>query len=109
MELSYWVVEVVFAAVDRVNIAEYINTFIWIYTALIFIRILLSWITRIPYNRVLNALLQFVHDVTEPYLRIFRRFIPPLGGENLAIDLSPLIGLLVLQLVGRLVVSAVAG
>ena len=76
---------------------------------MILIRVLLSWIPRIPYNRTLSALLQFVHDVTEPYLGLFRRLIPPVGGSGFGIDLSPLIGLIVLQIVGRLVVQAIAG
>ena len=44
---------------------------------LIFIRILLTWIPRIPYNPVLNAVIKFVTDVTDPYLNLFRRFLPP--------------------------------
>ena len=48
-----------------------------VYLVLIFIRIILSWIPRIPYNRWLNAVLKFVTDVTDPYLNLFRRFLPP--------------------------------
>ena len=37
----------------------------------------MSWIPRIPYNRFLDMVLGFVRDVTDPYLNLFRRFIPP--------------------------------
>jgi YggT family protein len=47
----------------------------------------------------------FLRDVCEPYLSIFRRFIPPIG----ALDLSPLIGILLLQFAGRLVRAVIAG
>ena len=96
-------------AIGRPEIADYVSKVILIYTILIFIRIIISWIPRIPYNRTLQSVLQFIHDITEPYLKIFRRLLPPLGGSKFAIDLSPMIGLLVLVIVGPLVVSAIAG
>jgi uncharacterized protein YggT (Ycf19 family) len=49
--------------------------------------------------------LGFLRDVCEPYLAIFRRFIPPIG----PLDLSPLLGILLLQFVGRLLRSIIAG
>ena len=60
---------------------------------------------KVPYARWSSALLGFLRDVCEPYLSIFRRFIPPLG----PIDLSPIIAIFVLQIVGRLVYSLIAG
>ena len=51
------------------------------------------------------ALLGFLRDVCEPYLRIFRRFIPMIG----PLDISPIVALVVLQIVGNLVVNAVHG
>ena len=56
---------------------DYVNTLVLVYLVLIFIRILLSWIPRMPYNRCLAAFLKFVSDVTDPYLNLFRRFLPP--------------------------------
>ena len=58
-----------------------------------------------PYSRWSDAILKFLRDVSEPYLRLFRRFIPPLG----AFDLSPMIAIIVLYIVQSLVVSAIAG
>ncbi|MBK5230607.1 MAG: YggT family protein [Thermoleophilia bacterium] len=89
----------------RTDIANYVSTLIWIYTILILIRILLTWVPRMPYNPLLNSVIRFVEDVTDPYLAIFRRFIPPLG----MIDISPIVAILALGLVGNLVVAAIAG
>ena len=60
---------------------------------------------RIPYNTFPNAPQGFLRDAVEPYLSIFRRFIPPLG----AFDLSPIVAILALQIVGGLVVRLVQG
>ena len=57
-----------------------------------------------PYNRFFNAVLDFLRDVSEPYLRIFRR----LGLRAGPIDFSPIVAILVLRFVGGLVVSLIA-
>ena len=49
-----------------------------------------------PYNRWLRAVLDFVTETTNPYLNLFRRFLPPIGGGGFALDLSPMIGIIVL-------------
>ena len=54
-------------------------------------------------SRVSDAILGFLRDVSEPYLRVFRRFIPPMG----QIDLSPLLAIIVLYVVRLLLVSAI--
>jgi uncharacterized protein YggT (Ycf19 family) len=46
---------------------------------------------------------QFLYDVCEPYLRIFRRVIPPLG----PLDLSPIVGVIALYVLERLVNSLI--
>jgi uncharacterized protein YggT (Ycf19 family) len=78
---------------------DFVVVFVGVYVLVIFAYILTSWI-RLPYS--LNAVQRFLNDVCEPYLRLFRRFIPPLG----PLDLSPMVGVLVLigaqQLVVRL-------
>jgi YggT family protein len=66
-------------------------------------------VPRIPYNSTLRAVVGFIEEVTDPYLNLFRRFIPPLGGSGMAIDLSPMLAMLVLYLVGGLVVGAIRG
>jgi YggT family protein len=94
-------------AITRDDVADYVNTLVGIYVLLIFIRIVMSWIPRMPYNRYLAAVLTFVTDVTDPYLGLFRRFIPALRMGPAAIDLSPMIGIFVLFIVGGLVQSAI--
>jgi YggT family protein len=99
----------VYLAITRSDIADYLNTLLLIYLILIFIRILMSWIPRMPYNRYLAAFLKFVTDVTDPYLNLFRRILPPVRIGPGALDLSPIVATFVLIIVGQIVVGLVAG
>ena len=74
---------------------------------LIFIRVLMSWLPRVPYNRVLDIFLTFVRDVVDPYLNLFRRLLPMARIGPAAIDLSPMIGTIVLLVVGQLVANLI--
>ena len=94
-------------AVSRSDVADYINTLVLVYLVLIFIRILMSWIPRMPYNRYLAAFLKFVSDVTDPYLNVFRRVLPPVRMGPGALDLSPIVATFVLIIVGMIVVSII--
>jgi len=96
-------------ALSRDDVAHYVNSLFLVYIILIFIRVLLSWIPRMPYNPVLRAVVDFVHQVTDPYLNLFRRFLPPLGGGGMAIDISPIIAIFVLLIAQRIVVGLIAG
>jgi YggT family protein len=83
---------------DAVSTAQdFVNVFVGVYILLVFAYVLTSWI-RLPYS--LNWLQRFLYDVCEPYLRIFRRVLPPLG----PLDISPIVGVLVLVGVEQLVV-----
>jgi YggT family protein len=93
----------------RGDVADYLETLLLVYFILIFIRIIISWIPRMPYNRVLDAILTFVKDVTDPYLNLFRRFIPPLRMGPGALDLSPMVGIIVLWIVGGIIIGVVRG
>jgi YggT family protein len=95
------------SAIGRADIADYVDALFLVYLILIFARILLSWIPRIPYNPVLSTVINFIQEVTDPYLRIFRRIIPPLGGGGFALDLSPIIAIFVLIIVRSIVVGAI--
>jgi YggT family protein len=97
----------ILAAIDRLDVANYVNALFTVYLILIFVRILLSWIPRLPYNPVLHAIVSFVHDVTDPYLRLFRRVIPPVGGGGFALDLSPIIAIIVLYIAQSIVVGLI--
>lgn len=77
--------------------ADIVNAAFQVYTMLIFARVLLSWFRHNPYQPVVR----FIYDLTEPFLRLFRRVIPPLG----MIDISPLVALLVLSVLRQIVVS----
>lgn len=97
-------------AISREDVADYLATLITLYIVLIFIRIIMSWIRNIPYNRFLSAFLTFVRDVTDPYLNLFRRFMSPLRVGPGALDLSPMVATFVLVIVGFwIVVPIVAG
>ena len=96
-------------AIGRNDVAEYLSTLLTVYIVLIFIRILMSWFTRIPYNRYLDAVLKFVAEVTDPFLNIFRRIIPTVRIGPGALDLSPIVAVLVLSIVGGIVTRLIAG
>ena len=93
----------------RSQVAGYVETLAYVYTIIMLAYILSSLFFnfggRVPYSRWSSAVLGFLRDVCEPYLAIFRRFIPPIG----PLDLSPLIGILLLQFVGRLLRTIIAG
>jgi YggT family protein len=93
----------------RGTIADYVAALFIVYFILIFIRILLTWVPRMPYNRYLRAAVSFIEEVTDPYLNVFRRFIPPLGGGGFALDLSPMLAMVLLYVVGLIVVGAIRG
>jgi YggT family protein len=89
------------------EVANFLAALIDVYTLLIFAYIvsqLVLQFARPSYSRALDAVLGFLRDVCEPYLRIFRRFIPPIG----PFDLSPIVAILVLRIVGGILVNAVA-
>ncbi len=62
-----------------------------------------------PYNPYLRAVLDFITETTNPYLNFFRRFLPPVGGGGFALDLSPIIGIIVLFVAQTIVVGLIAG
>ena len=94
-------------AITRSDIAEYVNALFLVYIIIIFVRILLSWIPRMPYNPTLRTVVDFIHQVTDPYLNLFRRFLPPVGGGGFALDLSPIIAVFVLLIAQWLIVGAI--
>jgi YggT family protein len=99
----------VWLAVTRDDIADYVNTLTLVYLVLIFVRIIMSWIPRMPYNRFLNGFLTFVTEVTDPYLNLFRRILPPVRLGPGALDLSPIVATFVLLIVNAIVVGLIRG
>ena len=96
-------------ATTRGDIADFVSAVILVYTIIIFIYILSNLLFafggRMPYARWSDALLTFLRDVCEPYLRIFRRVIPQFG----PFDFSPIVAVIVLQLVGGIIVGLIRG
>jgi uncharacterized protein YggT (Ycf19 family) len=82
------------------TLANFVYVFLWVYLLLLFAYILTSWI-RLPYRPWLNRVQRFLYDVCDPYLRLFRRFLPPLG----PLDLSPMVAIFVLLIVQNVLVS----
>ena len=91
----------------RTQIADYLSTLIYVYTLLIILYIVIQLLfavgLRPPYSRTTDALLGFLRDICEPFLRIFRRVIPSLGG----IDFSPILAIVTLQLFNSIVVGGI--
>ena len=88
-------------AVD--SIRNFVSVFIFVYVLVILIYIITSWV-RLPYSPTLNRIQRFLFDVCDPYLRLFRRIVPPLG----PLDLSPMLAVIVLLVVQQLVDSILA-
>jgi YggT family protein len=100
---------VILLALTRGDVANYVDALFSVYIILILIYILLNMVfslgLRTPYSRWSDAVMTFLRDVCEPYLRLFRRLIPVVGG----LDLTPLIALILLYFVRTIVVNAIAG
>jgi YggT family protein len=95
-------------ALTRGTIADYAEALIFVYLILIIANVLLSWVHQfrpIPYNMPLRAVTGFIEESTNPFLNIFRSFIPRIG----PLDISPIVAILVLSIVGGLVVDLIRG
>ena len=91
-------------ATARTEFADILSSILYVYGIIIFLYIVVQLLfnagIRPPYSRASSAVLQFLHDVCEPYLRVFRRFLPGMGGW----DFSPILALLTLYVVNRVIV-----
>jgi YggT family protein len=88
---------------DAVDTAQgFVVVLFYVYLLCIFAYILTSWIP-LPYNVWLNRIQRFLYDVVDPYLRLFRRFIPQLSLGGLGLDLSPIVAIIVLYAVLRVI------
>jgi uncharacterized protein YggT (Ycf19 family) len=92
-------------ASTRTQIADYLSTVIYVYTLLIILYIVIQLLfaagLRAPYSRTLDAVLSFLREIVEPYLRIFRRLIPTFGG----FDFSPILAILTLAILNSIIVQ----
>jgi uncharacterized protein YggT (Ycf19 family) len=80
------------------SVERFVSVFVGVYVLLIFAYIIASWVPG-GGSPTLERVRQFLYDVCEPYLRIFRRVIPPIG----PLDLSPIAAILALYVLERLV------
>jgi YggT family protein len=91
----------------RTDIADYLSTLIYVYTLLIILYIVVQLLfaagLRPPYSRTSDAILGFLRDVCEPFLRIFRRLLPSFGG----FDFSPIVAILTLGILNSIVVQGI--
>ncbi len=82
------------------SVQSFVHVFLLVYILLVFAYILSSWF-QLPYRPWLYRIRQFLSDVCEPYLRVFRRILPPLG----PLDLSPIVAVFVLVIADQVIVS----
>ncbi len=92
-------------ATARTEIAGVLSAIIYVYTIIIIVYIVIQLLfaagLRPPYSRTSNAVLQFLRDTVEPFLRLFRRLLPSFGGW----DFSPILAIISLQLINSIVVQ----
>ena len=97
------------AAAVRVEIAQFLDALLLVYTICIvgyvIMQLVFSLGARIPYSRWSRAIMDFLSEVSEPFLRIFRR----LGLQIGPLDLSPMVAILVLQIGGGIIVNLISG
>jgi YggT family protein len=97
-------------ALARGDVADYVDALFLVYAILILLNVLIQWIPRMPtYSRGLRAVLDFITETTDPYLNVFRRIIPSVGGGGMAFNFGPVIALLVLFLAQALIVGLIRG
>jgi len=91
----------------REQIADFLAALIRVYSLIIIAWIVVSFVfalgARVPYSPPVNAVLDFLRDVSEPYLRLFRRLPLRVG----PVDLTPMVAIFVLLIVGSLVVGII--
>jgi YggT family protein len=97
------------AASVRSSIGDYVGALFEVYLIILLVYILLNLMfalgVRPPYSRFTDAVLGFLREVSEPYLRIFRRLLPPIG----MMDFTPMLAIIVLGVVGKVVTNLIQG
>lgn len=84
----------------RVILFQTVHYLFLTYTILLLIRILGSWVPSWRYSKFFH----FVAFYTDPYLNLFRRIIPPIGG---VLDLSPILAFFVLRLAEGIILGLI--
>jgi YggT family protein len=93
----------------RADIADFVAALILVYTICIVAWVVLSLVfslgLRVPYNRFVSGAMDFLRDVSNPYLQLFRRLPLRVG----PLDLTPMVAIIVLQIGGGIIVSLIRG
>ena len=101
------------AAIDRNDVAVYVEAVFFVMIILIIARIAMGWYITfrgsIPYITPLRAVTGFVEETVDPYLNLFRRVLPPIGGGGMALDLSPVLGIICLYIAQAIAVGLIRG
>ena len=85
------------------NLGSVVSFLFQIYSFLILIRVLLSWVNTNPHQpRMEHPAIRILYQLTDPVLKPLQRLIPPVGGT---VDISPIVALIVLEIVRRIVVG----
>ena len=79
-------------------VTQFVSVFVGVYLLLIFAYVLLSWV-RLPYSPTTERVKRFLYETCDPYLRLFRRFVPSIG----PLDISPIVAMIALVILGRVV------
>ena len=91
----------------RQEIADFVSALITVYWVIIIAWIVASFVfalgARVPYSRPINAVLDFLRDTANPWLNLFRRLPLRIG----PLDLSPIVAIIVLQVVGGIVIDII--
>jgi YggT family protein len=97
-------------ALTRADVADYVGALFLVYIVLVLLNVLLTWMPRMPfYSPAFRAVLDFITDTTDPYLNLFRRFVPSINAGGFGINLSAMVGIIVLYALSRIVVGLIAG
>ncbi|MBY0529313.1 MAG: YggT family protein [Rhabdochlamydiaceae bacterium] len=79
-------------------VATWVQYFFKAYILMLLVRVIGSWFPSFARNPIMI----FCYKMTEPYLALIRRILPPIGGT---LDLSPLLGFFILEIVQSLLIS----
>jgi len=94
-------------ALSRSDVANYVQALFLVYFILIFANIILSFVPRMPFSLWSQAIINLIRETTDPYINIFRRILRPIGSGPIAIDLSPMVAIIVLMLLDGIIVGAI--
>jgi YggT family protein len=90
---------------------QVLSTFLTVYTLCVFAWVLISWLPMISpslaYNEGINSVRRFLDSVVLPYVRLFR-FVPPVRIGGAMLDLSALVAILTLSIVGQMLINVLA-